>query len=85
MLLFSTQGMEKFPIPESHGPFENCIPVIVNQAIFMFNTEHSNEFLSIQTSNNKSQYNFSAKLKMNPFFHVSSWASIHLFIKRWKR
>ena len=27
---------EEISIPETHGPFRNCIPVGVNQAIFLF-------------------------------------------------
>ena len=41
MEIFSSQGLknprdEEIFIPENHGPFGNCIPVRVNQAIFLF-------------------------------------------------
>ena len=36
----SSQGLILISIPETHGPFGNCIPVRLNQALFLFKRKY---------------------------------------------
>ena len=57
---------EEIFIPDNHGPFGNCIPVRVNQAIFLFFLVifrlSFDKFLDVQVFSNKNLYKNLQKL-----------------------